>query len=179
MDHQMSLEYEAVQYSAGQVKYGSPKGFASLYYDTTPSPLSVAGGGVANLLGAGGVLDGLESVFGSVGDGTAFGSVGGFLSTALSAANTVRNAGRLNIGREVIGILSSPAGILGAVNTVGGLIGAAVPKNSNSSDTTTASPRTMIADNGSINTQSAVNVFNSGRSVASIAEIQADDARQA
>jgi hypothetical protein len=179
MDHQMSLEYEAVQYSSGQVKYGSPKGFASLYYDTTPSPLSVAGGGVANVFGAGGVLDGLESVFGNVGDGTAFGSVGGFLSTAISAANTFKNLGKVNIGREVIGILSSPAGILGAVNTVGGLIGAAVPKNSNSSDTTTASPRTMIADNGSVNTQSAVQTFSRGNSVSSIAEIQADNARQA
>jgi hypothetical protein len=56
----MTLEYESVKYSAGQVAYNSPKGFATLHYDSVPSPISVAGGGVATLTGEGGVLDGLE-----------------------------------------------------------------------------------------------------------------------
>lgn len=144
MDHQMSLEYEAVQYSSGNVTYGSPKGFASLYYDTTPSPLSVAGGGVSNVFGAGGVLDGLESIFGAVGDGTAFGSIGGFLGTAAAAANTVKNASKANIGAEIIGILSTPSGIQGAVNTVSGILGAVVPKSSNTGNTTTATQKSIV-----------------------------------
>jgi hypothetical protein len=51
----------------------------------------MAGGGVSTLTGDGGVLDGLESVFGAVGDGSAFASFGGFLGTAISAVNAVNN----------------------------------------------------------------------------------------
>lgn len=141
MDHTMSIEYEAVQYSQGTVSRGSPKGFATLYYDQTPSPLSVAGGGVANLTGEGGVLDGLSQIFGSVGDGTTFGSVGGFLGTAISAINTAKNIKNLSkegLAREAINILSSPGNIRGAVNTVGGVIGSIIPKNSNNSGVTEA-----------------------------------------
>lgn len=134
MTHQMTLEYEAVKYSSGQVSFGNPKGFATLHYDTTPSPLTVAGGGVANLLGEGGVLDGLDQIFGNVSDGTAFGSVGGFLSTAILTANTVKQAGRLNkdsILQEGVRILSSPEATRGVVSTVTGIVGAVLPRGSN------------------------------------------------
>ncbi len=63
-ESQMTLSYEAVQYSSGQVFQDVPDGFAKgAYYDLVPSPLSVAGGGVSNLFGDGGVLSGMESVF--------------------------------------------------------------------------------------------------------------------
>jgi hypothetical protein len=42
-ESQMTLEYEAVRYSTGNVSVGTPKGFATLHYDTVPSQLSVAG----------------------------------------------------------------------------------------------------------------------------------------
>ena len=147
MENQMGLEYESVFYGGGNVSFGNPKGFATLYYDTQPSPLSVAGGGVSNLLGEGGVLDGLESIFGDVSDGTAFSSPGNFLGTAIKTINTYKNFKNLSkesIAGEVVNILNSPAAINGVVNTVGGIVGAAFPKNSNPGDTTQATRRNII-----------------------------------
>lgn len=147
-ENTMTVQYETVIYSGGNVSYNNPKGFATLHYDVTPSPLTVQGGGVANLLGDGGVLDGLESIFGDVGNGTAFGSLGGFLGTAIKSVNTYRNFKNLSsdgIKSEVINILSSPEGIRGAVNTVGGIIGAVFPRNSATNPNTPASQRNIIS----------------------------------
>ena len=147
----MQLQYEAVRYSAGTVSEGSPKGFATLHYDTTPGPLQMGGGGVSNLLGSGGVLDGLESVFGAVGDGSAFSSPQGFLSTAVSAINTYKNAKGLSkdsILQEGINILTSPAGQQTVANTINGVVGAVFPKNTNTKGTTTASPKKVLGGSG-------------------------------
>lgn len=141
LENTMSLEYEAVQYSAGQVAYNNPKGFATLHYDTVPSPLTVQGGGVANIFGEGGVLDGLESIFGDVSSGTAFGSLGGFVGTAIKAVNTYKNydswkkSGK-TIGREVEGILSNP-------QTLSGIVGAVFPKPAEPGSATTATPKIL------------------------------------
>ena len=146
-ESQMTLEYEAVVYSAGTVSEGNPKGFATLHYDNSPSPLSVAGGGVSNLLGEGGVLDGLESVFGAVGNGTAFDSKEGFLKTAIGAFNTYKNAKALTkdgLKAEAINILSSPAGTQAVANTISGVAGAVFPKN-NPNNTTTQGSQKKIA----------------------------------
>lgn len=142
----MTVQYESVVYSGGNVTFDTPKGFATLHYDTTPSPLTVAGGGVANLLGDGGVLDGLEQVFGNVSNGTAFGSIGGFLSTAILAANTATNFKNLStasLKAEAINILSNPKSISTIANTVGGVVGAVFPTNSSASNTTVASPKVL------------------------------------
>ena len=142
MTHTMQLEYEAVQYSTGNVKYGSPKGFATLYYDTIPSPLSIAGGGTASLLGEGGVLDGLESIFGDVSSGSTFGSVGGFINTAIKAVNLSKNIDRLDFGKAIkdegLRILTSPSTIRGAVNGINGLNGTVIPRSGNTTTNTTA-----------------------------------------
>ena len=137
----MSLEYEAVTYSAGNVSYGNPKGFATLHYDAIPSPLSIQGGGVANLLGPGGVLDGIDQVFGNVSSGAAFGSVGGFLGTAIAAINTYNNAKGLSkeeLKREAINILSNPNAIRTATSTVSGVVNAVFPKSGSSTQSTEA-----------------------------------------
>lgn len=148
----MSLEYEAVRYSAGNVGFNSPKGFATLHYDTLPSPLSVAGGGVANVFGPGGVLDGLEQVFGSVGSGAAFSSPGGFLGTVIAGINTARNIRGLSsesIRQEGINILSGPAGIAAAGSVVSGVLGAVFPKsNRNNTGQTQATERTIVGGEG-------------------------------
>ena len=140
----MSLEYEAVRYSAGQVSYDNPKGFATLHYDTVPSPISVAGGGVATLTGDGGVLDGLEQIFGDISSGATFDSVGGFIGTAIKTVNTYKNAQGLStdqLKREAINILSNPRNIATAVSTVGGVVGAVFPKSASTEPTTDATPR--------------------------------------
>ena len=143
----MQLEYEAVIYSAGRVSEGSPKGFATLHYDNTPSPLTVAGGGVSNLLGEGGVLDGLEQVFGAVGDGTAFSSGQNFLGTAVKAVNTFKNFKSLSkdgLKAEAINILSSPAGTQAVANTISGVAGAVFNKNDSANQQTTASQKNIV-----------------------------------
>lgn len=148
LESTMQLEYEAVRYSAGTVSSNNPGGFATLHYDFVPSPLSVAGGGVANLAGAGGVLDGLEQIFGDVGSGATFESFGGFLGTAIKSINTYKNIRGLSkegLKREAINILSNPANVATAVSTVGGVVGAIFPKSaSTQTGTTTASPKNLL-----------------------------------
>jgi hypothetical protein len=148
-ENTMQIEYEAVQYSAGIVEQNSPKGFATLYYDTVPSPLTVAGGGVANLLGSGGVLDGLESVFGDLSSGAAFDLTnGGALRAAIAAANTARNASKLSassIAKEALNLISSPAALRNTINSVSGLVGSAFPKNSGEV-TTEATQKSVITN---------------------------------
>lgn len=142
----MTLEYEAVRYSSGTVSYNNPKGFANLHYDTTPSPISVAGGGVATLTGEGGVLDGIEQVFGNIGSGAAFDSFGGFMGTAISAINTYKNIKQLSSSQlksEAINILSNPANIATAVSTVGGVVGAIFPKSATTEQSTIAQQRSL------------------------------------
>jgi hypothetical protein len=145
-DNTMSLEYEAVQYSAGQVRYNNPKGFATLHYDSVPSPLSVAGGGVASLTGEGGVLDGIEQIFGNIGSGAAFDSPGGFLGTAIASINTYRNVRQLSsdqLKSEAINILSNPRNIGTAISTVGGVVGSVFPKSASTEPTTTGVQRRL------------------------------------
>jgi hypothetical protein len=140
----MTLEYEAVEYSAGTVSEGNPKGFATLHYDNAPSPLSIGGGGTGNLLGEGGVLDGLESVFGAIGDGTAFSSGQGFLSTAITAVNTMKGArglSRSGLISEATNILTSPAGTQAVANTISGVAGAVFSKNNPNNGVTKATPK--------------------------------------
>jgi hypothetical protein len=153
-ESQMTLEYEAVQYSSGTVSEGSPKGFATLHYDNSPSPLTVAGGGTGNLLGEGGVLDGLESVFGAIGDGTAFSSPQGFLSTAIGAFNTykgVKGLSKESLKAEAINVLSSPAGVTSIANTISGVAGAIFPKSTPSEAPVKAVPRQIVSGQGARN----------------------------
>ncbi len=147
-ESQMTLEFEAVRYSAGDVGYDSPQGFATLHYDSLPSPLSVAGGGVSTLLGSGGVLDGLESIFGNIGNGTAFSNPRNFLGTAIATINTYKNAKNLSldqIASEGLALLSNPKAIGTAISTVGGVVGAIFPKSAAASntETITAAPKVI------------------------------------
>jgi hypothetical protein len=147
----MTLEYEAVRYSAGTVSQGSPKGFATLHYDVTPSPLSVAGGGVANLFGDGGVLDGIETVFGNIGSGAAFDSPGGFLSTVAAGINTYKNAKNLSadsIIAEGANLLSTPGAVENLVGGVSGTIGAIFPTSDSANAPTEATSKNLVSTSG-------------------------------
>jgi hypothetical protein len=147
LQSQMTVEYESVAYSAGSVTQNSPKGFATLHYDTVPSPLTVAGGGTSTLLGQGGVLDGLESIFGNLANGSTFNSAGGFLGTAIATINTYKNFKNLSssqVKNELGNVLQSPAVISRAVSTIGGVVGAVFPKNSQASDATVGSQKKVV-----------------------------------
>lgn len=148
-ENKMTFEYEAVYYTGGTVVRDTPKGFANLYYDSVPSPLTVAGGGVSNLFGEGGTLDGLESIFGNIQDGTAFDlKNGGFLKTAILTANTARNASNLTasgIATQAKNIISSPAGITSVVGAIGGLFGSVFNSSSRTNtSTTTATQKSVV-----------------------------------
>lgn len=131
----MQIGYEAVLYSSGFVKRGIPDGFGNNFYDKTPSPLTIGGGGTASIFGEGGTLAGVSTVFGNISDGTAFNSFGGFLSTSVAAINTAKNfaAAKDNFKNEVINIVTSPGAIDGAINVVSGIGGTLFPKNGNAS----------------------------------------------
>ena len=148
-ENTMTLEYEAVRYTTGNVSVGSPKGFATLHYDTVPSPLSVAGGGVATLTGEGGVLDGLDQIFGSIGNGAAFDTPGGFLGTLAKTVNTYKNFKSLSkdqLASEAIGILSNPRNIVAAAQSIGGVVGAIFPKSASTETVTDARQRNITGD---------------------------------
>jgi len=81
----MTVAYETVFYADGPIEEGStPKGFGSVHYDSTPSPISA--GSASSLFGSSGVLAGGVSVLGDIASGKAD------LGTILTAARTVRNA---------------------------------------------------------------------------------------
>jgi hypothetical protein len=146
MESAMSIQYESVQYSTGSVSNNSPKGFATLHYDVTPSPLSVQGGGTSALFGGGGVLAGVESIFGDVANSKSplYNSPAGFLGTAIKSLNTYNNIKGLSkdgIARELGQIISSPAAIGGIVSRVGGIAGSIFPKNIPSGDSIIASAK--------------------------------------
>ena len=151
-ENSMRVEYEAVQYGGGTVQGGNPEGFTTLHYDNLPSPLTVAGGGTGNLLGEGGVLDGIESVFGAVSSGNLFDNPQTFLSTAVNAVNTYQNFRNLSsedLRNEAINVLSSPAGTTAIANTISGIAGAVFPKNQAATTATNASQRNLTDTQGS------------------------------
>jgi hypothetical protein len=88
VQNSMTVAYESVFYADGAVSEGStPKGFGSVHYDTTPSPIGA--GSSASLFGSSGVLAGGTSVLGDLASGKAD------LGTLLTAARTVNNAKKL------------------------------------------------------------------------------------
>ena len=90
----MQVAYEAVFYGAGQVKKDTPTGFAMFHYDSSPSPLSLAGGGNATLFGPGGVVPGALELFGDVSNilnPDSQVSPLGALGTVLKGVNLVQN----------------------------------------------------------------------------------------
>ena len=85
LSSKMTVAYEAVLYDTGRIQKGQGDGFTAHYYDKTPSPLSVGGKGNSTIFGAGGILNGVDSVFGAL-------ESGNFLGAAIQAATTIRNA---------------------------------------------------------------------------------------
>ena len=151
-ENTLRVEYEAVQYGGGLVEGGNPEGFTTLHYDNLPSPLTVAGGGTGSLLGEGGVLDGLEGIFGTISEGNLFDSPQTFLGTAISAVNTYQNFRNLStedLRNEAVNILSSPAGTQAIANTISGVAGAVFPKNNPTTQATPATQRNLTDTQGS------------------------------
>lgn len=93
-ESKMTVAYEAVFYGVGRVKKDTPTGFAMFHYDTSPSPLSLAGGGNNSVFGPGGVVAGALDIFGDVSNilnPDSKVSPLGVLGTVIKGANLVRN----------------------------------------------------------------------------------------
>ena len=84
LEHQMSLEFEAVLYEEGAVSNGSVQGFNVIHYDNTPSPLTSLGGGTTSILGPGGLVDGIGDTVTNLANGN-------FLGAGLGAFRTFNN----------------------------------------------------------------------------------------
>lgn len=136
----MQVLYETVWYSRGAVNTaeGIPKMFGgpSGHYDTTPSPITVAGGSnFGGLFGQQGILNQGVDLLGDITSGQAFSSPGRLLGTILKGANIFKNAKGLSmdgIRQEGFGILKNALGGIGGIsaNNVGGVASSFFPKNS-------------------------------------------------
>lgn len=133
----MTVMYENVLYKTGKiVKGATPEGFGSIYYDTTPSPLSVAGGGTNTLFGSGGLLAGATDILGVLGNKDA--SPLDYLGAAIKGKNLIKNAGNISkttLKNEGKGVLKNVLGGL-AITGLGALAtfkspGITIPKLKN------------------------------------------------
>jgi len=141
-ENTLILNYEAVLYNRGIIGEDLPATFATTHYDKTPSPLSIEGGGVSNLLGPGGVLDGSGPVLGDLASGKAN------LGTLISGANTIKNAKGLSkqslIG-EGVSVFDRAVTNAGK-QTVGGIPGTHFPKDARSTSTGNTGPESSSAN---------------------------------
>jgi len=120
LENKMTVMYEAVLYGYGKVKAGSnPPGFASNYYDLTPSPIADAGNGN---------YDNSVDPFSKVGN-SGESTQGGLsvLGSLLGSQNLVSNAlGAIGLGSGTPGGLGSVFGgsaVAGALGGIGTLFG--------------------------------------------------------
>jgi hypothetical protein len=106
LDSRMTVVYETVLYGKGHAGTMEPA-FNKNHYDKTPSPLSIAGGGAANLFGAGGVVAGATGIFGEGGSLASASSPWDYAKVAIQTANLAKNVSNLNSKasiNEVLGL---------------------------------------------------------------------------
>jgi hypothetical protein len=122
LQNKMTVAYEDVLYKSGAITSGDESSkFTAVYYDTSPSPLSVGGNGTNTLFGAGGVLAGAASVFGNLSSDDP-----NYLAAVVQGVNVVKNAKNLNLKTEGYSIVSGVLGNIQATgNQPGGTRGAA------------------------------------------------------
>lgn len=113
MQHEMTIEYEYVEYGAGQVSEDNVSGFGNKSrYDTEPGALGP--GSTTSLAGQGGLLDS----FGAIGKDLASGNVLGAIRTAGASAKTfgsIDNLKNVVVGDAVSAIQGK------AINAIGTL----------------------------------------------------------
>lgn len=114
LSNKMTLAYESVYYNQGKIRKNNESGaFTAVYYDTSPSPLSISGKGVSSLFGAGGVMSGIEDIAGTLED--ASGPMD-YLKAGIQASNLIKNIGSLSKG----GLINEASNIVG--NALNGIV---------------------------------------------------------
>jgi hypothetical protein len=100
LSNKMTVAYEAVYYNQGKIKKGAGSSqFTAVYYDNSPSPLSISGKGSSSLFGPGGIIAGASDIFGENGSLANANSPLDYLKVAIQANNLVKNAGQLTKGK--------------------------------------------------------------------------------
>ena len=114
MVNKMTVAYETVVYRKGKIIKGrSPAGWAPIYYDVSPSPLGVGASG--NLFGAGGVIDGADSIFGEDGLLATASSPADFLGVALKTKQLVDNIGKISKDKALKELYTVGAGAVAGI----------------------------------------------------------------
>jgi len=128
----ITVQYEAVFYDRGDVQAGSngnPRGFGvTEHYDTTPSPISLTGGGT---LGLGGIFGAGVDLYEYITKGANFSNP---FAAGIAAANlfaNVRNLSSEGLRQEGYGILTDAIGAAAGID-VSGVSQTFFPKNSGS-----------------------------------------------
>lgn len=128
----MQIAYEAVIYGTGAVQQGIPKNFGTEYYDKSPSPLTLLGGGKVGLFGQGGILAGAADIVGGIATGDAFKNPSAFLGTLVKGASVLKATKSLSkesIRREAFGLVEGAVTSATGIN-VGGVANVVFPKSS-------------------------------------------------
>lgn len=125
LTNKMTVAYETVMFKEGRVTKTEPERFSAIYYDTAPSPLSIAGNGSKSLFGPGGIIAGATAVL----DGDR-----SLLERAIIGANVVRNARSVTKGGLKAEGYSILTGVLGNIQQTGnqpGGVGSAIQNGIN------------------------------------------------
>lgn len=135
LENSMTIAYETVLYNYGTVKNdANPKGFATLNYDNTPSPLTPQGGGTNTIFGPGGAVSAVQ--------GISQGLSGGGLGIAAAGITAARAYNNLK-GKDVLGMAGNElkniaTGVLtGDTNTLNRL---SIPKMGSGNGTLSQQP---------------------------------------
>jgi len=119
MSNSIQVAYEAVFYNQNSITtgpQGEPIGFGQDHYDTTPSPISLEGGG---RLGLGGTISSAVDLYEFIASGEAYNNP---LLTILQGAQligNVRNLSKEGIRQEGINILTGAIGKATGINVSG------------------------------------------------------------
>lgn len=117
LTNRMNVNFETVLYNtepSNKISSSKPENFGKFHYDNTPSPLGVGGKGSSTLFGQGGVISGIDSVFGSLANAK---SPLDFLGAAIQANQVAKNIKQLSkagLQQEGYSILK---GVLGDIQT--------------------------------------------------------------
>jgi len=102
MQHEMTVQYEAVKYRKGYVTADNVKGFGKLHYDNTPSPLTPAGGGTNSIAGPGGLLQTADEIVKDLSEG----NIGSALFKGGRALNNLSNLDLKAVASAEIGSIA-------------------------------------------------------------------------
>jgi hypothetical protein len=121
MRNKMTVVFENVFYNQGKIGKNTDSGlFAAIYYDKSPSPLSVSGKGTKSIFGQGGLIAGVGDVFGEEGSI----AQGNYLQAALQSATLIKNASQISgdaLAAAGYNLLGTAVGTLASGNNQPGI----------------------------------------------------------